>query len=461
MMRNRSLGIFSRIFLYTLMILFVVICMMAAFFANQFSSVISAARNEQLRNFFQPLFRQMDGASSDAVRDIAESFHEKNTSLDFSIRAEDGSIVYSTPGLSLHAQPRPAGGSGTSGSSSSIGNSQIVMPAPKGMSLYIAGAPTGISAYNDFVRKTAIAVALLLLASTAGAALFARQITRPIRTLAGDTKKMSELDFVPVPTCRKDEIGQLAGDVYRMYETLKLTIQKLETEMRREREMEESQRNFFSSASHELKTPVAAASAMLEGMLEGVVEPSEYRAYIGECLKMMAEQADLISEILEIVKLSDDRLEPQKESVNLKDAVLSALPACQALAVTNALTVSVEIPGSLRCMLEPGLFGRVLSNIVMNAVQNTPAGECIRIWSEEKGGKTARLCVLNTGASIESEVLPKLFEPFYVPDTARRRGSGKSGLGLAIVKKALDYMKIEFSLENTDEGVLFRMDLPV
>jgi two-component system, OmpR family, sensor histidine kinase VanS len=176
---------------------------------------------------------------------------------------------------------------------------------------------------------------------------------------------------------------------------------------------------------------------------------------------MMADQNNLISDILELVKLSDEGIEPQNESVHLKEAVLSVLPAHQTLAESKALTIEVEIPDGLRCMLEPRLFGRVLSNIVMNAVQNTPTGERIRIWSESIDGRTVRLCILNMGSSIQSDVLPKLFEPFYRPDAARNRGSGRSGLGLTIVRKALEYMKISFSLENTNDGVLFWMDIPV
>jgi two-component system, OmpR family, sensor histidine kinase VanS len=461
-MKNRSLG--SKIFLYTLLILFLVICITVAIFANQFSAAIITTQSEQFKNDFQPLLQQMGSVSDEQIKRIAESFHERNASFEFGVQSQDGNLIYSTPGLSLEVEPLgPSSNMQVEGSSVKLdgGKFHVTMLTQNGMTLLVSGNSPGLSDYSDFIRRTAIAVTLLLLASAAGAAVFARQITRPIKKLAGDTKKMAALDFVPVPTSRKDEIGQLASDVYGMYETLKQTIQKLEAEMVREKEMEESQRYFFSSASHELKTPIAAVSAILEGIQEGVVESDEYRGYITECLNMMADQNTLISEILEIVKLSDDKTELKRESIGLKDAVLAVLLAYQTLAEAKAQTISVGIPEDLRCMLEPRLFGRVLSNIVSNAVQNTPAGERIRIWSEGQTAGTARLCILNTGAHIHSEVLPKLFEPFFRTDAARSPGSGRSGLGLTIVRKALEYMGIAYSLENTDEGVLFRMDLPV
>ncbi|NIK21695.1 signal transduction histidine kinase [Paenibacillus lupini] len=95
----------------------------------------------------------------------------------------------------------------------------------------------------------------------------------------------------------------------------------------------------------------------------------------------------------------------------------------------------------------------------MNAVQNTPNGGEIRIWSESIAYQY-RLCVLNIGVRIDNTALPKLFDPFYRVDKARSRNNERSGLGLAIVRKTLESMNVDFTLENTAEGVLFWMNLP-
>jgi two-component system sensor histidine kinase VanS len=67
---------------------------------------------------------------------------------------------------------------------------------------------------------------------------------------------------------------------------------------------------------------------------------------------------------------------------------------------------------------------------------------------------------MNGGSKIDDDVLHKLFDPFYRVDKARSRKDGRSGLGLTIVQKALEAMEIDYSLENTNEGVLFWMELP-
>ncbi|HBT63214.1 MAG TPA: vancomycin resistance histidine kinase VanS, partial [Ruminococcaceae bacterium] len=182
--------------------------------------------------------------------------------------------------------------------------------------------------------------------------------------------------------------------------------------------------------------------------------------YLRECLKMMNEQSRLISEILEIVQLSDSRITSRRETVDIKKAILDLLPAYQTLADAKEQKMLVDIQENISCTMDEKLFSRAFANIMMNAVQNTPEQGEIRVYIKKQESGIIRLNVLNTGTAIADEVLPRLFEPFYREDKARSRSHGRSGLGLAIVKRALDIMGIDFSLENTEEGVLFWMDLP-
>ncbi|MDR2531288.1 MAG: ATP-binding protein [Oscillospiraceae bacterium] len=129
------------------------------------------------------------------------------------------------------------------------------------------------------------------------------------------------------------------------------------------------------------------------------------------------------------------------------------------------LYVVIKISDKAECYADRTILSRVLSNVIMNAIQNAPQKSEIRIWSENSLDNNeipaVRVCVLNTNTSIKAEDLVKLFDPFYRADKSRSRSQGRSGLGLTIVKKALDTMEAPFVLENTKDGVLFRMDLPM
>jgi two-component system sensor histidine kinase VanS len=231
----------------------------------------------------------------------------------------------------------------------------------------------------------------------------------------------------------------------------------LEEELRREKAAEENRRLFFSAASHELKTPIASARALVEGMIAGVGDYRDHPKYLRECLKTLDSQSRLVSEILEIVKL-DEKEKPLPSVVELSAPVRSLAEEYRPLAEQRGLRIQADLPP---CSVRTDwpLLRRALSNVVANAVQNSPPGGSVRIFGELRDRGVLRLGVFNTGARIPGEALPRLFEPFYLRDSARTRQSGRSGLGLTIVKKALDRLGLPFALENAEGGVLFWVDL--
>jgi two-component system sensor histidine kinase VanS len=208
-----------------------------------------------------------------------------------------------------------------------------------------------------------------------------------------------------------------------------------------------------------LKTPIAAASVLLEGMIANVGDYKDHPKYLRECVKMMDAQSETVSGILEIAGLDDGRFVSIPKKLDIGLTVAEIAPDFHILSEANGQRIVTDIPDGQICFADPGMLKKVLSNVILNAVQNTPEGGEIRIWSESIRGKF-RLYVLNTGARIDDEALPKLFDPFYRADKARSRKSGRSGLGLTIARKTLEAMEADFALENTVEGVMFWVELP-
>lgn len=183
----------------------------------------------------------------------------------------------------------------------------------------------------------------------------------------------------------------------------------------RERELGETQRYFFSAASHELKTPIAATSILLEGMLKNVGDYKDHPQYLRECVKMMDAQSKVISEILEIVNLISRKIIPIPEKLDVRHIVVGVLPDFQILSEANGQRIITNIPDGQICLADPKMLKKVLSNVMLNAVQNTPKGGEIRIWSKPAASQY-HLFILNTGTRIDEAVLPKLFDPFYRMD---------------------------------------------
>ena len=437
-------GIFIKVFTYTIISIVLLVGVTAALFSQQFVSFYRTTQTRQIVDSYRPLVERIQRNEYSDIAEVAQRFYKNNQSFEFYIADKDGSAIYATPNADT--------------SDSFNGDFYFVVHNDKHFSI-IAQSRTGLEAfYRDLIVRAIAVFAVMLALCLACAYVFAQQMTKPIMYLVDSAGRMANLEEVsPLPE-RKDELGILAHDVHSMYVKIKETISRLEDEILKGRELEETQRYFFSAASHELKAPIAAASVLLEGMLENVGDYKDHPKYLRECIKMMDAQSKIISEILEIVKLNDGKITLIREKLDIKDIIAGMLPNFQTLSEANGQCIMVDIPDAQHCLADRKMLKKALSNVILNAVQNTPKGGEIRIWSESVYERY-RLCVLNTGVKIDDTVLPKLFDPFYRVDKARSRKSGRSGLGLVIVQKTLEAMHIEFALENTSNGVLFWMDL--
>ena len=415
--------VFTKIFAYT-MLLVLLICVAALFlFAREFLSFYRTEQRRKLGVSFEPIISAMTEMeqSPEEIFERARAFANSNQSLEFKIESGNGSVIFVTnnpeylseddPGIRLRYMGRINSMTRIQVGSTESNNPTVSVSGENTYVLTGYNSASVLIDYGELARRSILALTLMLAIAVLGAVLFAKKVTKP-----------------------------------------------LEDEIIRERAMEENQRLFFSAASHELKTPIAAARAIVEGMIAGVGDYNDHQKYLRECLNTLDSQTRLVSEILEIVKLSGEETEAALHSFDLADLGNAVLAEYRPLAEIKNLLIRGEFPHVTVCS-DRGLLQRVLSNVIANAVQYTEQGQEIRIESET--GKMLRLRVLNTGARISGSIMSKIFDPFFRPDTARTRHGTQSGLGLTIVKKSLDRMKLQFALENTEEGVLFWVDLPI
>jgi len=442
----KSRGILFKVFSYTTIFLLVIICVTIILFSRQFLSFYNATQTQLLYTSYQALHEQLAGIGNDDIIQVVEEFFAYNQSFTFYIRDDEGRVIFTTPNMDISG-------------SFNAGEHRIRMAVGSGHTLFAVNRTASQVNYSGLIQRSLLALACMFAVGMLGAFIFAKQMTNPIKKLADDTKKMIDLqDVFPQPK-RNDEIGKLARDVHSMYDKLKDTISKLEDEVIRVREMEEAQRYFFAAASHELKTPIAAASVLLEGMILNIGDYKDHSKYLKECIKLMDAQNKIISEIFELVNLHDKKILPIPKAFSIYDVAMSVLPNHQTLAEANGQQMIINIPREHYCIADKEMLKKVLSNVILNAVQNTPRMGQIKIWSEPVADQY-RINVLNTETTIEKDILSKLFDPFYRVDKARSRKNERSGLGLTIVKKTLEVMGADFTLEQTESGVLFWVDLP-
>lgn len=445
-MKKNSITV--KIFIYTILAMMFLVVVTVALFSNQFLTLSRAVERERIFEEYQPLVAAVEGKSNPDVARSAQDFYQENQSFEFIILNKDDSTLFATP-----KAVAPVTGK-------TDFYYVVYEDKERGYSVVAQTRPALTGFYHEIISRAVVVVLFMLLLALLLAYFFTRQLANPIKRLAENTKKMSALEDVPqtLPN-RKDELGELAKDVHFMYGELKKTIAHQEAEIVRERQMEESQRYFFSAASHELKTPIAAASVLLEGMLANVGDYKNHPKYLRECLRLMEDQSHLVSEILETVKLIDGKIALAPKKIELLPLLNETLLSYQALIEELNQTVTVAIDAEASVFMDENVLKKVLSNVLSNAIRYSPPGAEISI--DAKALETDYLLTIkNAPASIHEDILEKLFDPFYKGDAARTKRTTSSGLGLTIVKKMLDLSAVSFELQNAGDGVVFNMRLP-
>lgn len=226
-------------------------------------------------------------------------------------------------------------------------------------------------------------------------------------------------------------------------------------------QINQMRRDFIANASHELRTPLTVIVGYLESM-EGDMNSSS--ADLQPAIKQMRKQAErmqaLIEDLLMLSSLETETQDRYQETVSVPDMLASIYTEATTLSGKRKHIVALEVDRELYLYGNQGELYSAFSNIVVNAVQYTPAGGVIRIrWYADDRG--AHLEVSDTGDGIAPEHIPRLTERFYRVDKGRSRSSGSTGLGLAIVKHIMNRHQARLHIESEPgEGSVFRCDFP-
>lgn len=282
--------------------------------------------------------------------------------------------------------------------------------------------------------------------------IYARQISKPILTLSATAERMKNMEPGAVSGLKtNDELGILSENLDALYQSLSETIGSLKDEMEKVNRLEQSKTEMMQSASHELKTPIAALSGMLDGMLDNIGAYKDKDKYLVKCKEQVEKLSFLVKEILDASRADTGRGEEMCTDTEVDEVIRRILTEYDLLIKEKSLRLITRIDKAV-LWTETESLARVIANLVGNAVLYTPAGGEIRIVLSEE-----LLQIENECKEIPEEELDKLFEPFYTRSSSRDRTENGTGLGLYIVKRNLERLSIPYRAENTRIG--FRITL--
>jgi signal transduction histidine kinase len=205
----------------------------------------------------------------------------------------------------------------------------------------------------------------------------------------------------------RDEMAGLAAAFNEMAEQLQATEQK-------QRELDQLRRDLTAWVGHDLRTPLTSVRAMIEALADGMIDdPETVQRYLKTAQRDICSLSVLIDDLFEISQMDAGGLVIQREPGSLADLVSDTLESFSELAGRK----SIRLQGSVAAGVDPvemdvQRIGRVLSNLVSNALRHTPSGGRVDIQAQTCQDGVC-VVVRDSGEGIQPADLPHLFERFY------------------------------------------------
>jgi two-component system, OmpR family, sensor histidine kinase BaeS len=310
-----------------------------------------------------------------------------------------------------------------------------------------------VAHHLDRALSETLTLALLLgiLAATAAATavswLLATRIARPVEQLSRTADALADGRLAaraPRPA-GDDELADLTDAFNEMADAIEHT--------------EDTRRRLLADLAHELRTPLATIEAYHEGLVDGVVEvDTATLAVLEEAtgrLRRLVEDMSLVS------RAEEGQLALELSPLDVRAIVRAAVDAVAPDARERAVELQQHLPD--RPLIVDGDRGRltqVLSNLLRNALEHTPAGGRVTVSVEPVDDRIG-IEVHDTGAGIAADHLSQVFERFFRADPARRHVAG-SGIGLTISRAIVQGHggTINAHSDGPGRGATFTVRLP-
>jgi signal transduction histidine kinase len=309
------------------------------------------------------------------------------------------------------------------------------------------------AAGNDVWLRMAI---LLVVIVAITAVAMQRQVLRPLAQVLAGIRRLGQGEAgPPLVVRRRDELGELAQAFNEMTAQLEASRGRLLAETERTVELQQQLRQaetlavagkLATAIAHEVGTPLNIISGRAEFILRTATLDEAAR----KDLEVIVGQIERISGIIRALLDTLRPRAPEIRATSLTEVLERALPLLRHPARRRQVALKTPTAGALPAVAaDPGQLEQVLINLVLNALDATPAGGEVEISARPAvahGRAGVSVSVRDTGPGIPPELLPRVFEPFF---TTKPAGRG-TGLGLAICRDIVRAHGGELTVEKGD-----------
>lgn len=309
---------------------------------------------------------------------------------------------------------------------------------------------------SSVLRALAITIPISFLIVAIGAYILARRTLAPLTEMAATVDAITSTNLekrLRVPDAR-DEIAQLAIRFNSLLDRLHQAF--------------EQQRRFMADASHELRTPIAAALTASQVTLRAESRrEDEYRSSLRIIEEQMLRLRRIVQDMFLLAQTDAHTVSLKQEPLYFDELVEEACRAVEVLCKEKQVKLEIDCASGVEIFGDPGLLRQCVVILLDNARKYTAAGGTIRVVLTADSVRCV-MRVADTGCGIPSEAQPYIFDRFYRANKGRSRsvsdanGSG-AGLGLAIAKWIAEMHRGELQLESSQVGAgsVFVLVLPL
>ena len=302
------------------------------------------------------------------------------------------------------------------------------------------------AAFTDAMRQALLAATVIaVLTATIVSVAVAARIARPISTLVAAARRVSGGHYAErVPVEEPAELRELAESFNEMAGSLEAT--------------ERRRLQLVGDVAHELRTPLTTLDGYLEGLEDGVIEPST--ATWGLLRTETARLTRLVNDLSELWRAEARQLPLRLETVDLASVAREVIERFRPVAAARGITLGAPTAPVL-ARADRDRVAQVLANYVSNAIRHSPDGSAVSITARHVGDRV-RMAVADEGPGLPPEQLEAVFERFYRVDASRSRNGGGSGIGLTIARALTEAMDGQAWAESDGPGTgaTFLLELP-
>jgi signal transduction histidine kinase len=272
---------------------------------------------------------------------------------------------------------------------------------------------------RQLLTGSLVALAVMAVVSVVLGKFVAGRVLRPLRTITAATRRITADNLhqrlaVPGPA---DEVKNLADTIDDLLERLEASFA--------------AQRRFVANASHELRTPLATMRASLD-VAVAKPQPSAQTLSLADRLRTELDRVDRLLDGFLVLARAQHGVRTDDAPVSPRDLVGVAVTARAADLAAKDLTLHDDLRDTAPVQGSPTLLGRMVDNLVDNAIVHNHHGGWVRVATSDEPG-FVELVVETGGAVLDQEHVDRLAQPFRRLAADRTGSDRGAGLGLAIV----------------------------